>query len=333
MQRLAAFIFYCLVIAPLHAVSPLLTLENKQLPSPAGVGAHSAQFIAASPAILLSWTESGSNHTPIQHYASFDPQTRSWKQLSNSTDATPLHQQTVAGEVIVSHAGRTAKAWFDPNPKDPSVLLSLRPDSREPFLMPARIEDTRPTGKPDLVLLADGTVFVSWPEHYNQDETALWLRRISPGGSLSVPVLLAVLPAGEPSIQLALVKDFDDKPAQLLIAYTIGKDNTSQVVTRLLTVDPANNNKRANPCLQCPDPDDAARGYALRGRVVALSLEHHTVTVQHDELPGILSTTITEFKVDPTVLKTAAVGNDLFARIEKRDNNWWLFSARLLVRP
>jgi hypothetical protein len=199
--------------------------------------------------------------------------------------------------------------------------------------MPVRVEDTRPTGAPDLVLLNDGTVFVSWPEHYNQNETALWLRRISPGGSLSVPVLLAVLPAGQPTPKLALVKNSPGASSQLLLAYTLGESDVSQIVTRLLTIAPPSNGTRANPCIRCPDPDEATRGYALRGRVVSSSADHSTLKISHGAISGVLPAATTEFKVDPATIEQSGTGNEIFARIEKRGDDWWLFAARLIVHP
>ncbi|MFT3868128.1 MAG: hypothetical protein QM715_06475 [Nibricoccus sp.] len=198
--------------------------------------------------------------------------------------------------------------------------------------MPLRIEDGRPSGDPDLVLLADGTVFVSWPEHYNQNETALWLRRISPGGALSVPVLLTVFPEGQPGQRLALVKDFDDKPAQLLLAYAVGQGDTSQILTRLLTIDFATTANRHNPCSNCPDPEDSARGYALRGRVVSISSTGNTLVAKHGGIGEILPAGETEFKIDPVTFKDATPGGEFFARIEKRGGVWWLFSASWVVR-
>jgi hypothetical protein len=225
-----------------------------------------------------------------------------------------------------------AKAWYEADKKDPRVLVSTSANAGGQFLMPLRVEDTRPIGAPDLVLLADGTVFVSWPEHYNQNENALWLRRISPGGSLSVPVLLAVLPAGQPKPKLARVKDNDATPAQLLLAYAIGNGDTAQIVTRLLTIAPPETVNKAKSC-NCPDDDEAARGYALKGRIVSLVPARDALVVQHDEISGVLPAATTEFKTDSSVLKFATVGNDVFARVEKRGDQWWLFSARLILRP
>jgi hypothetical protein len=336
MLRCVAILAVCLVLAPLRAASasPVLTLDNELIPSPASVGAHSPQFLSVGSRLVLNWKTASSENQPGLTQAFFDPSTRSWRTPSATTpeNPTPVHQRGDSGDVIVKTAGRTAKAWFDPAPQDPSIQLSVQPNSHDHFLMPVRIEDRRPSGTPDLVLLADGTVFVSWPEHYNQNETSLWLRRISPGGSLSVPVLLAVLPAGQPSQLLAIVKDFDGKPAQLLLAYTVGEGETSQIITRLLTIAPATEDARRNPCHTCPDSDEATRGYALRGQIVSYSLETGTLTVKHGEIEGILPAGMTEFKVDPSILKSTPPSKELFARIEKRGSDWWLFAARWIIR-
>jgi len=334
MQRLVALLVFYLVLAPLRAASPLLTLENELLPSPAQVGASKLLCVAHINGLLsLAWTITEHDSSQTIWSSTYDAKKKAWEAAIKGRAYVEEHRSSPADSVtvIAQNSGRMAKAWFEADEKDPRILVSTSPNAGEQFLMPVRVEDTRPIGAPDLVLLADGTVFVSWPEHYNQNETALWLRRISPGGSLSVPVLLAVLPAGQPAQRLALVKDYDTSPAQLLIAYTLGESETSQIVTRLLTIAPSV--AAANPCQTCPDPDEATRGHALRGRVVTFSAAHGTLTVNHGAIPDILPSGTTEFKVDPSILKQAAIDNEVFARIEKRDATWWLFAARLIVRP
>jgi len=335
MKRLAAGLLFCLTLAPLPAASPLLTLDNTQLPSPAGVGAQAPQFIAtAGGRVLLSWIEPGPDNIAALHFAQLDPQTHAWGNPSilSPAGANPVSTSKISSPTTVSSGGRLATVWFVADKNDPRVLLSVSPDAGQHFLMPQRIEDTRPVGGPDLVLLSDGTVFASWLEHYNKDETAIWLRRISPGGDLSVPVLLATLPSDHASPRLALVKDYDATPAQLLLAYTLGDGDASQIVTRLLTIPLPGTFPSANPC-NCPTGDEAVRGYALKGRIVSLVPAHAALIVQHDAIPGVLPAATTEFKTDPSVLNLAAAGNEVFARIELRSTEWWLFSARLIVRP
>ena len=334
MKRLAAFFLFCLAFASLRAASPRLTLDNELLPSPAGVGAQAPQFVATtSGRVLLSWTEPGPDNAPALHFAQLDPQTHAWGNPAILSPASlcPISAQMITGPITASNGGRLATVWFVADKKDPRILLSVSPDAGAHFLMPQRIEDTLPVGAPDLVLLNDGTVFVSWLEHYNKDEMAIWLRRISPGGDLSVPVLLATLPSDRAFPRLALVKDYDTTPAQLLLAYTLGEGDASQIVTRLLTI-PLPSSTSAHPC-NCPTDDETARGYALKGRVVSLIPARDALIVQHEEIPGVLPATTTEFKTDPSTLKSVATGNEIFARVELRETEWWLFSARLIVRP
>jgi len=335
MKRLAAFLVLYLTLASLlPAASPLLTLENELLPSPASVGARAPQLVTVgSGRVLLSWIEPGSDNAPALYFAQLDPKTHAWGKpsVAGSTGANPTPTQRFGDPVTVSNGGRLASVWFVADKQDPRVLLSASPDGGLHFLMPQRIEDNHPIGTPDLVLLNDGTVFASWPERYNKDETALWLRRISPGGDLSVPVLLAVVPSDHAYPRLALLKDYDATSAQLLLAYTLGEGDAAQIVTRLLTV-ALPTTAAAKPC-NCPTDDEVARGYALRGHVVSLIPSREALVMQHDEIPGVLPAAATEFRVDPAVLKLLATGNEIFARVELRGTEWWLFSARLIVSP
>ncbi len=334
MKRLAAFFAFCLTLALLIAEPLQLTLDNALLPSPAGVGAHSPHLVATGTGqVLLSWIEPGPDDTAALYFAQFDPKTHAWAKpsLIGPANAIPAPSGNLNEPATTSNAGRLATAWFVADKKDPRVLLSTSPDAGQHFLMPQRIEDAQPIGAPALALLADGTVFVAWPEQANPHQTALWLRRISPGGNLSVPVRLATLPAAtQPS--LALIKDYDTTPAQLLLVYPLGDAGVSQIITRLLTLPRPETAKTANPC-NCPTGDEAARGHALKGRIISFAPERGTLRVKHEDVAGVLPAATTEFRIDPATQNLATTGNELFARIEKRDNTWWLFDARLIVRP
>ena len=50
------------------------------------------------------------------------------------------------------------------------------------------------------------------------------------------------------------------------------------------------------------------------------------------DFAGVLLAGKTTFKVDPAILKNVAANSELFARIEKRDDSWWLFNASWVVR-
>jgi len=257
MKCLAAFLALCLTLDPLAAETPRLTLDSTLVPSPATVGAHSPSLVPTDNGrVLLSWIAPYADNTPTLHVATFDSAEKTWSEPSviGPTGPRPPDAKATTGPITAARNGRIATIWFVADEKDPRVLLSVSTDAGQHFLIPQRIEDTRPTGSPDLVLLDNGTIFVSWLEHYNRDESALWLRRISPGGHLSVPVLLATAPATAhlAAPRLARVKDYDTAPAQLLLAYALGEPGASQIVTRLLTLPrPATNGTRS-PC-NCPD--------------------------------------------------------------------------------
>ena len=334
MKRIAAFLIFHLSLAALHAASPLLIIDNVQLSSPASVGAHTPQFVTANGRVLLSFIQPGPDNLPAHLFARYDPQTRAWSDpvLACSTDT---RQNSILGTntespKTVSNSGRIASVCFIADARDPRVLLSFSPDGGEHFLMPLHVEDSKPVGAPDLVLLADGTIFVSWLEQADNDEISIWFRRISSNGELSVPIVLANLPTHHTAPRLALIKDYDATSAQLLLAYTLGESDTSQIITRLLTI-PIPSAVAAKPC-NCPG-EEAARGYALKGRVISIIAARETLAIQHEEIPGVLAAGTTEFKTDPSLLKFATTGNEVYARIEKRDNQWWLFGARLIMRP
>jgi hypothetical protein len=67
--------------------------------------------------------------------------------------------------------------------------------------------------------------------------------------------------------------------------------------------------------------------------VVSSSADHSTLKISHGAISGVLPAATTEFKVDPATIEQSGTGNEIFARIEKRGDDWWLFAARLIVHP
>lgn len=333
MTRLALCLGFFLFFLSARATSPVLTVAaNEQIPSPAPVGATEPAFCRdANGALILCWKESAESAGS----AVLNPADKTWIQAAARVSDTgkALRRIEADGRVVVSESGRQAKAWIEDSSDGRRVQLSLSPDAGAHFLLPLRIDDGHPCGAPDLLLLPDGTVFAAWPEHGDSgDETRLWLRRISPGGSLSVPVLLGSCTAPSPDVRIALVNRPETGPVRLLVAYVNGAGDSATIVTRLLAVDPATNTPRKNPC-NCPDDDETAAGYALRGIITALAPDHSTVSIRHNEIPDVLPEGVTEFKVEPSFFAEAKAGGEVLARTEKRGPDWWLLSPRLLVHP
>src|SRR5438309_861065 len=77
---------------------------------------------------------------------------------------------------------------------------------------------------------------------------------------------------------------------------------------------------------------DQARGFAFRGRIVAVLLEQSELQIAYGEIPGVLPAGTSAFKAAPEVLAAVQPGREIFARIEQRHGEWWIFDVRLLLR-
>ena len=138
---------------------------------------------------------------------------------------------------MLSVQGATvAVAWFTAAQDKPRVLASTSAEAGHRFLMPNTVNDAeRPLGRVDSVLLRDGSHWVSWLEASG----AIRLRRISPSGSAGIGVTLpggtgeASRAGGFPRI--ALVKDYDSSPGQVLVARTVPGE-PSQLLTQVITL-------------------------------------------------------------------------------------------------
>ncbi len=331
LRALAVFFLFCNL---LRAASPVLLVDNQRLPSPVPLGCQSMEgFVWRGNELLLCWSVPSSGSHPLR-YALFDASSNSWSQIAVPENLCPPASSALKepSARLVHKNGRHAKVWTSLSGSEPGVFFSLKPDAQTPFLMPVRIDDGHPCGDPDLALLDDGTAVVSWPEHYAAGETALWLRRISPGGDQSVPVLIAVTPKDSSRPHLALLQESGGQSARLLLAYRTGAGDTSQVFLHRLDLAPANEAPRRNPCHTCPDTAGSARGHALRGTVVSFSREQETLSLRHEAVEGVIGQGITEFRAAPEVFAQVEAGGEVFVRIEKREGVWWLFSASWVKR-
>jgi hypothetical protein len=87
----------------------------------------------------------------------------------------------------------------------------------------------------------------------------------------------------------------------------------------------------ANDC-HCDDNSSGQlRGFAFKGRIVAVLAGQGEVRVAFGGIPGALPAGTREFKTAPEVLSAVQPGRDILARIELRDREWWLFDVRLLI--
>jgi Cu/Ag efflux protein CusF len=73
----------------------------------------------------------------------------------------------------------------------------------------------------------------------------------------------------------------------------------------------------------------AAKQYDIRGRVEAISRERGTVTLDHEEIPGVMAAMKMEYDVtDPSILDQLAVGDSVAGRIEERSGSYVIVSLQ-----
>ena len=231
------------------------------------------------------------------------------------------------GPALTGRGPHIAAAWFTAA-GDARINVGVSDNAGFQWLVPNRVDDIAPLGCVGLVLIDDGSQLVSWVERV-QDELVVLLRRISPRGTLSVPVMLARTVDG-PTPQLARVKDGDTTPAQLLLAcLQPGLDRSTSLVTRLITLPDAASLAEADPCDCDPRPGDL-RGYALKGSIASIDAAHGTLQLDHGPIPGVMKAATTTLKANPEVLRGLKPGQTLLARIERVGPDWSLFNVRIL---
>lgn len=238
----------------------------------------------------------------------------------------------VNGPVISAANARTAAAWYTAANDKPRVYVSASANAGEVFQTPSQVDDGKPLGYVDVVQLANGTRFVSWDEAGSTpSEAVIWLRRILGDGSLSVPARLATIArermSGVP--RLTLVKDAENtSPTQLLLAYTQVEGGQPHVTTRLLRIAPPQLERA--PCATCPPEEE--RGSAVHGYIQSVDTAAGLAKVKHDDIPGVMPAMTMRFHVAPEELAGLKAGAEIFGRIERRDEGWWLFSVRVVER-
>ncbi len=88
----------------------------------------------------------------------------------------------VNGPAIAATGGRVAVAWFTVANDKPHVNVAFSSDAGASFGAPNVVDDGRPLGRVDVVLLGDGTGLVSWLEQAEKG-TELRVRRVAPDGA------------------------------------------------------------------------------------------------------------------------------------------------------
>ncbi len=99
-------------------------------------------------------------------------------------DGWKIHGCPVNGPSVAADGRRVAVAWFTLADDRPRVKLAFSVDAGESFGPAVAVDEGRPLGRVDTLLLDDGSALVSWLEQ-DGDANSLKLRRVRADGSLA----------------------------------------------------------------------------------------------------------------------------------------------------
>lgn len=253
-------------------------------------------------------------------------------------DWRPASAPSGEGPALDHRGPHVVVAWFTAA-DGPRIHVSTSSSAGAQWLIPQRVDDITPVGRVSVVLLDDGSQLVSWVERLDGDHVIL-LRRISPRGSLSVPVQLVRQSADPGHPRLTRLKDGGATPAQLLLTYTSpasdlstlnSQPSTTPASTRLITLPDAALLAEVDACDCDPRPEDQ-RGYGLKARILSVDPKTGTITLAHEAIPGVMPAATTAFKAAPDLLAAAQKGKRILARTERLGPDWWLLNLRPLLQ-
>lgn len=100
------------------------------------------------------------------------------------------------GPALAARGSRVAVAWFTAAKDTPRLKLAFSNDNGATFGEPIVIDEGRPVGWPDLVMLEDGTVLVSWLERRGEGVGEVLVRRVAGGRTPGPPLVVAQAVSG-----------------------------------------------------------------------------------------------------------------------------------------
>jgi hypothetical protein len=150
-------------------------------------------FVPVSNGVLLAYRGRTGDEIRDILLARFDG--RGWTKLGPlNADGWKIAGCPVNGPQLAANGARVGAVWYTAAGNEPRVLARLSTDSGETFGPVARVDLGRPQGRVDAVMLADGTLVMSWLEMTGQEggkEGGIYLRTLSPSGELAEPRLVA----------------------------------------------------------------------------------------------------------------------------------------------
>jgi BNR repeat-like domain len=124
-------------------------------------------------------------------------------------DGWEIHGCPVNGPAIAAAGPQVAVAWFTAADDRSRVKVAFSSDSAKTFGAPIAVDDGRPLGRVDVVVLSSAAALVSWLEQ-TQKGTELRVRRVSPDGTRGEALTVADSSAARSSGFPRMVRSHDE---------------------------------------------------------------------------------------------------------------------------
>jgi hypothetical protein len=105
-------------------------------------------------------------------------------------DGWEINGCPVNGPAIAAAGTRVAAAWFSAPKEMPRVTVAFSADAGATFGDPVTVDEGKPLGRVDVVVLEDGAALVSWLEQSDKG-ARLRVRRVAPDGTRGEPLTVA----------------------------------------------------------------------------------------------------------------------------------------------
>jgi hypothetical protein len=149
-----------------------------------------------------------------------------------ANDGWEINGCPVNGPAVAASGSKVAVAWVTAAGEKPMVKAAFSADSGATFAPPIVVDDGRPLGRVDIVLLDDGSALVSWLEQVGAS-ARVRIRRIVSAGKADDPVTVAESSGARSSGFPRMTRANDE----VLIAWRDAGD-PPKVRTAVLTVQP-----------------------------------------------------------------------------------------------
>jgi hypothetical protein len=105
-------------------------------------------------------------------------------------DGWEINGCPVNGPAIAAAGARVVAAWFSAPSEKPRVAVAFSADAGATFGAPVTVDEGKPLGRVDVVVLEDGAALVSWLEQ-SEKGARLRVRRVAPEGTRGEPLTVA----------------------------------------------------------------------------------------------------------------------------------------------